>query len=62
MKGIWHNSGIKWKMIRLLLFGWIVPLASATVLVTAVMSARLAKQMRETVTNSLSKVSSLIGA
>ncbi|MCR5427635.1 MAG: hypothetical protein K6F16_01430, partial [Lachnospiraceae bacterium] len=49
-------------MIRLLVFGWIVPLTVATVLVTVVMSARLSKQMRETVTNSLSKVASLIEA
>ena len=62
MKGIFKNSGIKWRMIRLLVFGWIVPLAAATVLVTVVMSARLAKQMRETVTTSLSKVASLIEA
>ena len=62
MKGIWKNSGIKWRMIRLLVFGWIVPLTAATVLVTVVMSARLSKQMRETVTNSLSKVASLIEA
>ncbi|MBO4497663.1 MAG: hypothetical protein J5739_05615, partial [Lachnospiraceae bacterium] len=62
MKTLWKNSGIKWRMIRLLVFGWIVPLAAATVLVTVVMSVRLSKQMRETVTNSLSKVASLIGA
>ncbi|MBR5968574.1 MAG: sensor histidine kinase [Lachnospiraceae bacterium] len=62
MKTLWKNSGIKWRMIRLLVFGWIVPLAAATVLVTVVMSVRLSKQMRETVTNSLSKVASLIEA
>ena len=55
-----NGSGIKWRMIRLLIFGWVVPMVAVTVLVTVVMSARLDRQMKETVTNSLSKVASLI--
>ncbi len=55
-----QNSGIKWKMIRVLVFGWILPMAIVMILVTVFMSGRIDSQMKETVTNSLSKVASLI--
>ena len=55
-----HGTGIKWRMIRLLVLCWIVPIGIASFLVSFVMSRRLSGQMQETVTNSLSNVANII--
>jgi two-component system sensor histidine kinase YesM len=60
MAKIKRNTGIKWRMIRLLVLCWLVPIAIASFLVSFVMSRRLSGQMQETVTNSLSKVANII--
>ncbi|MBP5152873.1 MAG: sensor histidine kinase [Lachnospiraceae bacterium] len=62
MKATGRGSEIKWRMIRLLIFGWLLPMALACVVVSLVMSSRMTEQMKKTATNSLSKVVSLIGS
>ncbi|MCR4728658.1 MAG: sensor histidine kinase [Lachnospiraceae bacterium] len=60
---IWgHGGEIKWRMIRLLILSWLVPIALASVIVSVVMSGRLTEQTKKTATNSLSEVASLIGS
>ncbi len=60
MRSKGHAGEIKWRMIRLLVLGWLVPIALASLIVSLVMSQRLTRLMEKTASNSLSKAVSLI--
>lgn len=62
MKKRWQEIELKWRMIILLVLGWLIPIVLASIIVSVVVSTKLSSQMSENVSASMSKAVSTIDA